>query len=167
MKLMELIEKRHSVRRFSDRPILEDQLENILKAVNLAPTAGGIEDLKLTVIKDRALRAELQEATFIDGAPIVLVFSALPKASKKFYGERGEKLYSIQDATIACTYAMLAVESLGLATSWVGNFNEEEIKRIIGAEEDEIPVAILPIGYAAPDSKTTLKSVKEKEVKYI
>lgn len=164
---MGLLEKRHSVRKFSDRLIEDEQVEKLIKAINLAPTAGGIEDFKITVVKSREVRAELQEATFIDGAPLVIIFSALPKASKKFYGDRGEKLYSIQDATISCTYALLAIEALGLATTWVGNFNEDEIKKILGAAEDEIPVAVLPVGYAAEDNKSVHKTVKEKAVKYI
>lgn len=163
----ELLEKRQSIRKFSQDKVSEELVEKILKVVRLAPTAGNLEDFKITVIKSREIRGALQEVTFVDDAPVVMVFSALPQASKKFYGERGEKLYSIQDATIACTYAMLAVESLGLVTTWVGNFDENEVKSIIGAEEGEVPVAILPIGYAPENLVAKPKELKEKEIKYI
>jgi nitroreductase len=65
------------------------------------------------------------------------------------YGARGAKLYSIQDATIASTYAILATEALGLATTWVGAFDEEKVKSILKSDASHIPIAILPIGYGA------------------
>jgi nitroreductase len=65
------------------------------------------------------------------------------------YGKRAEKLYSVQDATIACTFAMLAATAMGLGSVWVGAFEPDEIRRIIGAPAKVCPVAILPIGYAA------------------
>jgi len=67
------------------------------------------------------------------------------------YGKRGELLYAIQDATIACTFAMLAATALGLATVWVGAFDAGEVRRVIQAPEGIDPVAILPLGYAAED----------------
>jgi nitroreductase len=58
-------------------------------------------------------------------------------------------LYSVQDATIACTFAMLAASALGLASVWVGAFDEDQVSRVISAPEEQRPVAMLPIGYAA------------------
>jgi nitroreductase len=41
-------------------------------------------------------------------------------------------LYCIQDATIACTYAMLAATALGLSTVWVGAFDEKIVWEGLG-----------------------------------
>ncbi len=166
-QLIELSEKRKSIRKFSDKKVNEELLDKILEMIKLSPTAGNLEDFKVTVVKSREIRGALQEVTFVDDAPVVLIFSALPEVSAKYYGERGETLYSIQDATIACTYAMLAVEALGLVTTWVGNFDLNEVKEIIGAEEKEIPVAILPIGYAPMELETKEKEKKLPEIKYL
>jgi len=46
---------------------------------------------------------------------------------------------------------MLAATALGLATVWVGAFDTDEVRRVIGAPADFDPVAILPVGYAAED----------------
>jgi nitroreductase len=86
---------------------------------------------------------------FLAQAPVVLVFCAHGSRSAARYRERGSSLYAVQDAAIACTYAMLAATALGLATVWVGAFNEDEVHAIIGASPDERPVSMLPIGYAA------------------
>ena len=47
---------------------------------------------------------------------------------------RGETLCSVQDATIAATYAMLAAVDLGLSTVWLGAFDDDEVAKIFGAE---------------------------------
>ena len=65
------------------------------------------------------------------------------------YGMRGTDLYSVQDASIACAFAMLAATALGLASVWVGAFSEAQVSHLLGLPEDQRPVAMLPIGYAA------------------
>lgn len=84
---------------------------------------------------------------FVAQAPVVLVFCATPARSAVRYHERGETLYCIQDATIACTFAMLAATALGLGSVWVGAFDEVLAHKIIGAEPGHRPIAMLPIGY--------------------
>ncbi len=61
----------------------------------------------------------------------------------------------MQDATIAATYAMLAVTDLGLATVWVGAFDPVRVTTATGAPPDWVPVAVLPIGYAAETPAAT------------
>jgi nitroreductase len=56
-------------------------------------------------------------------------------------------LYTVQDATIACTFAMLAATNLKLGSVWVGTFDEKVVRTIIGAPETQEPVVILAIGY--------------------
>jgi nitroreductase len=97
----------------------------------------------------QALVKAAYDQEFLAQAPLILVFCAHPARSKIRYAERGVDLYCVQDATIACTYAMLAATALGLATVWVGAFNEHEVRQIIRAPESHRPIAMLPIGYAA------------------
>ena len=72
----------------------------------------------------------------------------MPKESAGQYGERGAELYAIQDATIAATYAQLAVTDVGLATVWVGAFDLKSLQDIF-QKSDLVPVVVIPIGYAA------------------
>lgn len=92
---------------------------------------------------------------FIREAPVVLVFFALPLGSMKKYGSRGNDLYCIQDATIACTYAQLAATDLGLGSCWVGAFDDYEVRKYLKADWSWKPVAILPIGYPTQTDLTS------------
>lgn len=153
MDFFELIQARRSVRLYSPAPVEDEKLQAILKAANQAPSAGNLQAYEIYLLRDRAARVAVARAAldqwFISEAPVALVFCANPERSAGRYGRRGVRLYSIQDATIACTFAMLAATALGLATVWVGAFDDDGVRRAIGAPEAHLPVAILPIGYPA------------------
>lgn len=159
----EVIRKRRSVRVFTSQMVDEPLLGQILAAANAAPSAGNLQAYEIFVFTNRADRRALAEAAlqqmFVAQAPVVLVFCANPERSAGRYRERGVRLYCVQDATIACTFAMLAATALGLATVWVGAFDDAAVASIVG-REDLKPVAILPMGYAgetpAPTSRRSL-----------
>jgi nitroreductase len=152
MEFAELIHTRRSVRAFENRPVEAEKLVAILAAADLAPSAGNLqayEIYKVTAPKVRAALAHAANQPFVAQAGVVLVFFANPGRSARKYGVRGQQLYALQDATIAVTYAQLAATELGLATVWVGAFDDDAVTVAIGAPGDWIPIAILPIGYAA------------------
>lgn len=150
MPFRELIRARRSIRSFTAEPMEAGHLTTILEAANLAPSAGNLQGYEIYVVRDPARRLELARASggqeYVAQAPVVLAFCANPARSVEKYGERGARLYSVQDATIACTYAMLAAADLGYATVWVGSFDEDQVWALLDAPEGVRPVALLPIG---------------------
>ena len=153
MDFFEVIRARRSIRAFLPQPIEPDKLQQILEAINRAPSAGNLQGYEVYLVTNRScLRALTQAAVgqdFIEQAQLALVFCAHPARSAQKYGQRGTTLYCLQDATIACATAQLAITALGLASVWVGAFDEDGIRQAIGVSNDLRPVAILPIGYAA------------------
>ncbi|MCX7865826.1 MAG: nitroreductase family protein [Limisphaera sp.] len=153
------VETRQSVRAYQPRPLAPEQLEKILQAAQRAPSAGNLQAYEIVVVKDpptiRALAALCYNQMFIAQAPVVLVFCADPARSAAKYGAKGETLYSIQDATIAAAYAELAVAALGLATCWVGAFDEAELARRLKLRPGLRPVALFPIGWPAEQPART------------
>jgi nitroreductase len=152
MDFFKTIDDRHSMRKFSDVPVEDDKLHKILETANKAPSAGNLQGYEIFVVRKQEQRQELVKASwdqnFLAEAPVVLIFCANPARSAERYKQRGIELYSIQDATIGCTFAMLAAKALGLDTVWVGAFDEAEVIRIAGIPVNLRPVAMLPIGYA-------------------
>jgi nitroreductase len=153
MDFFEVVQRRRSVRKFSDVRVEPLKLERILEAANRAPSAGNLQAYEIVVVRDAERRRALVTASgdqwFVGQAPVVLVFCAHPSRSASRYGERGEGLYAVQDATIACTYAMLAATALGLGTVWVGAFQEARVRAPLNLPESWLPVAILAVGYPA------------------
>jgi nitroreductase len=171
MEFKDVIKKRHSVRAFTSRPIEESKIKEILEVTNSAPSAGNLQAYKIFLVQDEKKKRELALASlaqsFVAEAPLVLVFCADPEASGKKYGKRGRSLYSIQDASIAAAYSQLAATSLGLASCWVGAFDDEEVLRVLGNPEGLVPVAIIPIGYPAEEPKATPRKKLEDLVQRI
>jgi len=162
----ELIKERQSIRTFQKKDIEPEKVEKILKSVLLAPSAGNLQSYRIFEIRDEQTKFELAKAAynqmFISEAPVCLVFCADENRAASHYGVKGRELFSIQDATIAGVYSILAVESLGLGTVWVGAFDTNEVISILKAENNLRPVAIMPVGYPKEiTQKTGRKDLSE------
>lgn len=153
MELFEAIQTRQSVRAYQPKDIPTKHLEAILSAANQAPSAGNLQAYEIYQTRDQDTKQALTKAAwnqdFLLQAPVVLIFCSHPARSATRYGERGRRLYCLQDATIAVAYAQLAATALGLATCWVGAFNDEQVARAIDLPPDQHPIALLPVGYPA------------------
>jgi nitroreductase len=147
-----LIEERHSTRVFQEKAVEEEKLQAILHAASRAPSAGDLQSYSIVVARRPEVRRGLAKAAaeqdWLAKAPLILIFVADPGRSAEKYGRRGENLYAIQDATIACAYAQLAAHDAGLAACWAGAFRTREVAEISGVPESMAPVALLAIGYA-------------------
>jgi len=115
------------------------------------------------VIEDQKKKEKLIDATYGQeyvNSSLVLVFCSDPKRIK-FMGNRGKSLLSVQDATIAASYAQLAATALGLSSVWVGHFKEKAVVKILKTKLR--PVVILPIGYGN-EKPSPKKSQKMKDL---
>jgi nitroreductase len=159
MDFFEVVKARRSIRAFTDRMVEADKVQQILEAANQSPSAGNLQAYEIFLVTQNLQKRELARAAleqdFIVSAPFVLVFAAHPARSESKYKDRGVRLYSVQDATIACCFAMLAVTALELATVWVGAFSDDAVRKVLGAPEGILPVAMLPIGYPAEKPAST------------
>jgi nitroreductase len=153
MDFFDVVSKRHSIRAYKDQPIEPEKLQRILEAINRAPSAGNLQAYEIYMVCEVKSKIALVKAAydqeFLAQAPVVLVFCAHAARSAGKYGKRGIELYCVQDAAIACAFAMLAATALGLSTVWVGAFDENEVRYILNAPQAHRPVAMLPVGYAA------------------
>jgi nitroreductase len=113
-----------------------------------------------------ALRAAAHDQEFVSEAPVCLVFCADPDCSASKYGDRGRDLYAIQDATIAATYAQLAVAAAGMASTWVGSFDEDRVRNALELDAGLMPVAMLCIGYPAEFPEPTPRRHMDELVVY-
>lgn len=159
MEFFQVLKARHSVRAYQNKEVEEEKLQEILKAINSAPSAGDLQAYEIVLVKEGKTRKALAQAAygqyFIAEAPVALVFFANPERSAAKYGGRGRSIYCLQDATIAAAYAQLAATALGLGSVWVGAFNDDAVRKVMGAGPEMIPAAIICIGYPAETPHST------------
>ncbi|MBL8250167.1 MAG: nitroreductase family protein [Candidatus Competibacter sp.] len=150
----ETVRHRHSIRKYQpDMAVEPEKLSAILEMACAAPSAGDLQAYRIIVVRDLTERRALAEASqrqqFIVEAPVCLVFCAEPARSEGQFGERGAKLYALQDTTIAAAYAQLAIVAAGMGSTWVGYFEEDKIREALRLDEGLVPVALLSLGYPA------------------
>lgn len=150
MEVFEAIKTRRSIRQFSDKDVSRELIEKILDAGLAAPSAGNLQARDFFVTADRDMKEKLANAAFdqmfIARAPFVIVVCSNLERIKP-YGPRGETLYCIQDASASVQNMLLTIHSLGLASCWIGAFDEKKASRVLELPKHLRPVAMLPIGY--------------------
>ncbi len=153
MEFADVISKRRSVRHFNNRLVVtESDIRALLEAAVVAPSAGNIQPWRFTVVHSAAARERLAEALrqrWATSAPVVIVVSVDPRPCSARYGDRGEQLYGLQDTAAAAQNILLAAVDRGLASCWIGAFDEDAVREALDIAAPITPVAILPVGYSA------------------
>ena len=157
MEVEKAIKTRRSIRKYLDKKVEWEKIGKIIEAASYSPSAGNLQNWQFIVVTDSKKKQEIAEASlkqyWIATAPALIVICNKKQEIRSFYGERGEKLYSIQNCALAAQNIMLTATSLGLANCWVGAFNEEAVSKILKIPpQDIIPEAIITIGYAAEET---------------
>jgi len=151
--VFEAIKSRRSVRAFTMEPVSDKEVRKLIDAARHAPSAGNIQPWEFVIVRDpeikRGLSAAALDQTFIEEAPVVIVVCANQLRSGSGYGSRGVNLYCLQDTAAATQNMLLAAYALGLATCWVGAFQEEEARKVLNIPNGVRPVAIIPVGHPA------------------
>lgn len=157
-EFLEFLAGRSSVREYAEGEIGERELVYLLDCASTAPSAGNLEAWDVVLVRDPERREALAAAALgqshVRTAPALFVLCANYVRSMSRYGERGI-LYAVQDATIAGTYLLLAAHAVQLCSCWVGAFDEEETKSILGLPPHVRPIAIICIGRGKPPAELT------------
>ncbi len=147
-----VMKARRSVRKFSNLPVSKELILKIVDNARLAPSGGNVQPWRVYITSDPEKKKLLSKLSFgqehVYQAPWVAVITAIPDESGREYGQRGKDLYSIQDTANFALYIMLSAKAFGLDSCWVGEFDEERVRNVINARENEKPVVIIPMGYA-------------------
>lgn len=142
-----IAKERYSCRAFKDTPLTQAQIDNILEAARVAPTAANKQPVHVWVVKSPEGLEKLKGATdYTYGAPVVFMVGC--KADKawvrKYDGKNGAEV----DAAIVGTHIMLEASALGLGNVWVGSFDPARIKADFPETEGYEVVCLFPVGVA-------------------
>ncbi len=150
--ILELIKSRRTVKYFLPKFVSWENISKILDAGRHAPSCGNLQNWKFLVVIDPGKRQAVAEATHdqleIAMAGCLIIVLAEPEKAERYYGLRGERLYTIQNCAAAIQNMLLEAHSLGLGSAWVGAFDEEKIKSMFMIPDEVRPQAIVAIGYA-------------------
>ena len=148
MDFLKLAKERYSCKKYDGRQISKEQLEAILEAGRLAPTAKNLQEQHVYVVQSAEGLAKIDKITPCRyGAPTVLVV-AFDKGNVFVYP--GEKRDSgIEDASIVATHMMLAAKEVGVDSCWLNFLDPEKAAEELGLPQNEEVLMFLDLGYAA------------------
>ena len=148
MEFTQVIENRYSCKNFSARQLAPAQLDAILAAGRVAPTAKNLQEQRIYVIQSAQGLAKIDAATPCRyGAPTCLVV-ALDRSNVLTY-PGGKRDSGVEDASIVATHLMLAAANAGVDSCWLNFFDPDELAKELGLPENEEVLMILDLGYAA------------------
>ncbi|MFC1549449.1 nitroreductase family protein [Nitrospirota bacterium] len=167
MDLFDAVRTRRSVRRYSDKPVEPEKVEALFEAVRQSPTWANKQCPRFVLVRDEAARKRISELSYVEAlmapmgykanpsqkalaqAPVVVVACADPAQSGQIRGQD----YYLVDTGIAAQTMMLAANALGLASVFVGIYDEQGIKELLAIPESVRVVGIFPLGYAHDETK--------------
>ena len=177
---LQILQKRRSVRAFSDKALTEEQVSSIKDATLRAPTAGNMALYSVIEVHDQNKKEQLAKLCDNQGmiakAPLVWVFLADMQKWVNYFieggsREKGEKEglaayrdpglgdlhLCMQDAIIAAQNAVVAAESLGIGSCYIGDVieNFEALRDLLELEQYTVPACMLIFGN--PKSEPTVK----------
>ncbi len=159
---LELAKARCSTRAYKSDPVPEEDILQVLEAARLAPSASNKQPWHFVVVRDPERRAELARVSggqrFVGEAPVIVAAVGTDPGRVMTCGVPS---YAV-DVSIAVDHMTLAAEDLGLGTCWIGLFDQDEARRILGVPEDNMIVTLLPLGYpAASPRPKSRKGIEE------
>lgn len=152
MEFKEVIKRRYSCKKFSDKAVESEKLAAILEAGRLAPTAKNAQEQRIYVLQSAEALAKLDSFTPCRyGASTVIVVAFDKNNVFTYPGEKRDS--GVEDATIVATHMILAAADEGLDTCWINYFDPKKAAEALGLPENEEVLMVMDIGYAAEGTK--------------
>jgi len=165
MTVIEAIRKRYSCRSYQDRTVEQEKLNQVLEAARLAPSAKNLQDWRFVVVTDKQKKRQVADTTnrpnvFVKAGAIIAACS-----NSDFVMKCGQPVAPI-DVAIALEHISLQATELGLATCWIGSFETEKVREILGIPQDVAIIELMALGYPADGQRETGREPIEKIVCY-
>lgn len=155
MDFLEVIEKRHTVRRYSDRPVEKELLDAIVKLAQTAPSSRNSKSSAFMIIEDRDTLDALSQMRDYGASPLKSAQAAII-----VMGDESKTDLWVDNCAISATFIQLAVTAMDLASCWVhingrlclkdepdGRTSDDYVRELLGIREGLRPYCAVAIGY--------------------
>lgn len=151
MEFSDVIKKRFSCRKYKNIPVLKEDMDIILEAGRIAPTAKNLQEQRIYVVQSEEGLAKIDKITKCRfGAPAVLVVAFDRNNVFVYPGKKHSS--GAEDASIVASHMMLAAENIGVGSCWVNYFDPEFAASELNLPENEEVLMMLTLGYPAEDA---------------
>jgi len=157
MGILDVFKARKSIRKFKEKIISDSDIEKIIRAASLAPTARNVQPWEFVVIKDKDRLIELSAIVSPNGAFI--------KGAGACIGVfcRNTKYY-LEDGCAATTQALLCAGQLNLGSCWVAGDKKdycEKVEALLGVPEEFRLISLIALGSPDESPNPPKRDVRE------
>ncbi len=162
-----LLMNHRSVRKYTDRPVSQEQLEAIVSSAQMASSSSNVQAYSVVAVTDPELKNRLADyagsQAYIRECPVFLVWCAdlsrLKKAAethkpetKSYEGAVENFVVATVDVALAAQNAAVAAESLGMGIVYIGGIRNdiEGVSEALGLPDYVYPVFGMCVGYPDP-----------------
>lgn len=155
MELHEVIEKRRSIRKFSEKPVSRELLEQLIRAAALAPSASNMQAWRFFVADDPELvRAVDSFSPGLSGKPPVIIAIASDLAEVERRGSKNSLVYGLMmDAAMAAENLMLEAADLGLGTCAIKSYNDKAVHKLLNLPDTMRLEILISVGWPAAEPR--------------
>ena len=155
MDFLEVIDKRHSVRKYSDKPVEREILDAIVRVAETAPSSRNSHSSAFMIVEDRDTLDALSQmrdygSALLSGAQAAIVV----------LGDETKTDLWVDNCAISATFIQLAVTAMDLVSCWVhingrpcvrlepeGAKAEDYVRNLLGIKDGLKPYCVIAIGY--------------------
>jgi nitroreductase len=158
MDFDEVVKRRKMIRKYQqDRQIPTDLINKLLSNAYRSPSAGHTQVQEFIVVIDPITKRKLCEVSLgqsqIENASVLIIVCANTSRSVNRYRKRGTEFYSVIDGAFASMIILLSAVNEGIGASFVGAFEDNEIRKILRLPVQVKPIGIIALGYSAETPK--------------
>ncbi len=180
-ELLDLMQRRRTVREYSDRDVPLEIIENAVATAGTAPSGANMQPWRFVVVRDAEIKRQIREAAekeeyesyhgrmsekwlkrlailgtdehkpFLEIAPYLIVVFRINSVEED--GETEPTYYSQESVGIAVGMLLTALHNAGLATLTHTPSPMRFLQEILGRPKNEIPFVLIPVGYPAEDAR--------------
>jgi nitroreductase len=150
MEVKKAIFERRSIRKYSNKPIPDETVTELIRAGMYAPSAGNQQSWEFYIIKDKEKINKIKE--FHPYATMVRSAGALILVCGNTNREKVNGCW-VQDCSAATQNMLLAAHDMGIGSVWLGIHPMEDriagAKKLFNLPEGIEPLSIISFGYPA------------------
>lgn len=163
MEFTKVVENRFSCKKYDGRKVEQAQLDAILAAGRLAPTAKNLQEQRIYVVQSEEGLAKIDALTpcrYNAGTVLIVAYDK----NHVFTYPGDSKTSGNEDAAIVATHMLLAATNAGVDSCWLNFFDPAAVAKAFDLPENEEVVMLMDLGYAAEDGKPLANHFSRKDI---